>query len=205
MDYAQLQEDVANWLNREDLADTIPSFIRLAESWLNKSLRVRQMLKRAVAILDEQYITLPSDWLEAKNVQLNLKPARRLEFVTLDQADQIRERTGGASGPPYFYTISGSQLEVVPSPGADVEIEMAYYARIPALSDDAPTNWLLTEWPDIYLYASLVHSAPFLQDDERVAVWGSLLREAFEAAQQADQRAQYSGAPLKVRTRKLGV
>lgn len=205
MDYAQLQEDVANWLNREDLADTIPSFIRLAESWLNKSLRVRQMLKRAVAILDEQYITLPSDWLEARNVQLNLTPVRRLEFVTLDQADQIRERTGGAAGPPYFYTISGPQLEVVPSPDADVEIELTYYARIPALSDDAPTNWLLTEWPDIYLYASLVHSAPFLRDDERVAVWGSLLREAFEAAQQADQRAQHGGAPMKVRTRKLGV
>jgi hypothetical protein len=36
---------------------------------------------------------------------------------------------------------------------------------------DSGPNWLLTGHPDVYLYASLVETAPYLKDDSRVPVW----------------------------------
>lgn len=42
-------------------------------------------------------------------------------------------------------------------------------------------NWLLTAEPDIYLYATLVESAPYLKDDERIAVWEQRYQDAAEA------------------------
>lgn len=39
--YAELQTSVASWLHRADLTSQIPDFITLAESKLNRKLRLR--------------------------------------------------------------------------------------------------------------------------------------------------------------------
>lgn len=52
--------------------------------------------------------------------------------------------------------------------------------QIPALSSGNPTNWLLAGHPDIYLYAVLTESAPYLKDDERVALWHERLEQALQ-------------------------
>lgn len=49
------------------------------------------------------------------------------------------------------------------------------FQPIPRLSEQNPTNWLLEEWDDVYLYAALVETAPFLREDERIPVWRSEL------------------------------
>jgi hypothetical protein len=204
--YTELRGAVGGWLNRHDLTDVIPSFISLAEARLNRELRVRQMVKRSVAILEDNYITLPFDWLEAKNVQINVggRP-KKLEYMTLEQGDDYNTRRGGASsGEPLYFNVTGNQLETIPRPSGEPQIELTYYAKIPALSDSAPTNWLLLQWPDLYLYGTLAHSAPYLKDDERVATWAELYLKAMDEVTLSDQRAQYSGSVLKSRARTLG-
>jgi hypothetical protein len=203
--YTELKAKVADWLNRvgsSAIAGSSGDFITLAEAAMNRDLRVRQMVKRATATLDAGYITLPSDYLEAKNVQLNIggKP-RQLEFMTMEQADDYRASDRGFGIPPRFYTTVGSQLEVVATIDGEAEIELAYYAKIPALSDSNQTNWLLTLWPDLYLYGALIHSAPYLRDDQRVLVWQGLYDKGLQSATLADQRATYSGSTLKTRSR----
>jgi hypothetical protein len=204
MNYSTLQSDVADWLNRTDLADRIPSFIRLAEARFNRELRVRQMVKRAVGVLEDNYITLPFDWLEAKNVQVNLdgRP-RKLEYMTLEQADDFNAK-GGGSGVPQYFNVTGSQLEIIPRPTGEPQIELTYYSAIPALSNTAPSNWLLLQWPDLYLYGTLAHTAPYLKDDERLATWAQLYLKSIDEITLSDQRAQFSGSVLKARARSLG-
>lgn len=201
MDYAQLKTDVADWLMREDMTDVIPSLIHLAEARLNRTLRMRQMVKRATSEVNGQYLSLPGDWLEARNVQLNLAQVQPLEFVTLQQADYYRAIS---SGKPWAYSIAGKEMEVIPVVDDGTEIEMAYYAKIPALSDSNTTNWLLDEWPDLYLYGTLAHSAPYLKEDERVQTWAALYDRALDEAVRANMSAEYSGGPLKVRARTMG-
>jgi hypothetical protein len=205
MNYSELRADVADWLNRDDLTTRIPSFIRLAEARFNRELRVRQMVKRAVALLEDNYITLPFDWLEAKNVQINVggRP-KKLEYMTLEQADDYNSRRGGAStGEPLYFNVTGNQLEIIPRPSGEPQIELTYYSKIPALSDAKPENWLLTTWPDLYLYGTLAHSAPYLKDDERLATWAELYVKAMDEITLSDERAQYSGSVLKSRARVL--
>lgn len=201
MDYAQLKSDIADWLMREDMTDVIPSLIHLAEARLNRTLRMRQMVKRATSELNGQYLSLPGDWLEARNVQLNLAEVRPLEFVTLQQADYYRTLY---TGKPWAYSIAGKEMEVIPTVDDGTEIEMAYYAKIPVLSDSNTTNWLLDEWPDLYLYGTLAHSAPYLKEDERVQTWAALYDRALDEAVRANMSAEYSGGPLKVRARTMG-
>jgi hypothetical protein len=203
--YSELLASIEDWLNRvgsPEVAARASDFIALAEARHNRELRARQMVKRATAPLDAGFITLPGDWLEAKQVQLNIdgRP-RRLEYVTLEHADDVRASFNYDEVQPRFFNVTGGQLEVVPTVKGEAEIEMTYFARIPALSDSNASNWLLQQWPDLYLYGALVHSAPYLRDDERVMTWAGMYDRALAEIKLADERAVYSGSTLKTRAR----
>ena len=200
MNYSELKSSVADFLNRQDLTAVIPTFISLCEADLNRSVRHRSMLCRATATLETQYTSLPADFLEAKNIQLNSNPVTTLKYVTMEQLDLLKQ-TYRSSGIPKYYTIIGDTIEVLPAPAEEYTIELTYYKKLPALSDSQTGNWLLTSHPDVYLYGTLMQSAPYLKDDERVGVWGTLYRQFVNDLNFASDKAEYSGAFLVARTR----
>ena len=215
--YGQLQEAVADWLMRKDLEAQIPQFIRLAESELDKVLRTREMIRRSRTMAEGQYIPLPGVWRKAKNVQ-RVADNLALGLMAFDEIDKYRADIKSGRRPnhgPEFYALVGDTLELAPSPSPEApsEIEMIYYAQVPRLRDaELPgqegvvdTSWLLRDYPEIYLYGALVHSAPFLKDDERLAVWQTLYQQAVMAANQSDADARFSGAPMQRRTPGFGV
>jgi hypothetical protein len=201
--FAGLKTTIADYLNRDDLTSIIPSFIAIAEAKFNRKLRVRQMIKRAEAQIETSFFAYPADWLQAKEFQLNTNPIVRLGFVTEAQGDDLKAGRFTAAGQPLYYTITGSQLEFIPSPDTTYSAELTYYAKIPALSDSNTSNWLLAYAPDLYLYGALIEASPYLKDDERLAVWGQLYTNSLGDIEVADQRASVSSTPL-VRARSLG-
>jgi hypothetical protein len=201
--FSGLKTTIADYLNRDDLTSAIPSFITLAEAKFNRKLRVRQMVKRATATLDTQYFAFPSDFLQAKEFQLNTNPITYLQYVTQNQGDYGSATNYVAAGKPQFYTIIGTQIQVIPTPDTGYTGELTYYGKIPALSDSNTSNWLLAYAPDLYLYGSLVEATPYLKDDERLAVWSTLYTNSLGDIEIADQRASVSSTPI-VRARSLG-
>jgi len=197
MNYTELKTAIGDFLNRRDLTSVIPTFIQLAEADLNRTVRHRSMLARATASLDTHFTSLPSDFVEAKNIQLNTEPVTSLRYVTMEQADVLRTQT---SGQPAYYTLVGETLEVVPPPDTDYTVELVYYKKLPSLSDSNLSNWLLASHPDVYLYGALMQSAPYLKNDERVAMWGSLYRQFVSDLNVSSDKAEVSGASLRMRT-----
>lgn len=202
--YSDLKSTVADWLNRSDLTAVIPSFISLAEAGFNKdeNLRLKPSIVRADATFDGQYEALPSDYLEMLNLAILASNPnhRKLQFVTMNQYDEYQASYTN-NGLPLYYTIVGNQIRLLPNPDTSYTAEMVYYAKIPALSDSNTTNWLLTAHPDVYLYGTLIQSAPYLKDDSRTAIWADLYRKAVEDAHRADDRALFAGAVLKARAK----
>jgi hypothetical protein len=201
--FSGLKTTIADYLNRDDLTSIIPSFITLAEAKFNRKLRVRQMVKRANATLDTQYFAFPSDFLQAKEFQLNTNPITYLQYVTQNQGDYASQNNYIAVGRPQFYTIIGTQIEVIPTPDTSYTGELTYYGKIPALSDSNTSNWLLAYAPDLYLYGALVEATPYLKDDERLATWSQLYTNSLGDIEIADQRASVASTPI-VRARSLG-
>lgn len=202
--YSELKSAVADWLNRSDLSAVIPSFISLAEAQFQRDerLRTRDSVVRATATLDEQYEALPADYIEMVNFQVNgQEPFQRLQFLTLNQMDEYK-RSFTSPGVPKYYTIVGNQIEMLPIPASPgYQGEMVYYAKIPPLSDTNTTNWLLTKHPDVYLYGTLVQTAPYLKDDERVGTWANLYERALGDIAVSAERAMFAGSVIKIRTR----
>tara|TARA_Y100000768_G_scaffold265081_1_gene202395 strand:+ start:668 stop:1285 length:618 start_codon:yes stop_codon:yes gene_type:complete len=185
--YSELKSAIADWLNRDDLTSVIPSFIELAEAELTRNLRHRKMIARADATINSEYTQTPLDWFQTQTLILETDPVTTLEYLT-PEALNAKRAASTANGKPLFYTMIGTEIQVYPVPSGDYTAEMVYYSKIPSLSDSETTNWLLTLAPDIYLYGSLMQSAPYLQDDNRLSVWNALYQKKIEDIYISDQR-----------------
>jgi len=171
-------------------------FVTLAEAEINRSLRVREMIRRRVSPVDGAYVTLPGDYLEARNITLLTDPQRTLEAVGLDLADQYRDR----GSVPRYYAVSGQQMEILPTPpGGTPDVEMVYYGRLPSV-ETTETNWLLKTAPDLYLSLALKHAAVFVVADERAQVFAAEAMRLITDLNRAGQMAEFGSAPLRVRT-----
>jgi len=197
--YAELKTEVANFLNRDDLTSSIPSFISLAEASIGRDLRHWRQQKRVTAPLDERFEDLPSDWLEMVHVYLS--DGTELEYASLAEISRRKILANDQAGKPAVYTLNSGQIEFIPQPDETYTVTLIYYARIPALTENDDTSWLLTQNPDIYLYGSLIHSAPFLQEDQRVSTWAQLYSAAISNLNMVSDRAEYSGGTLVMRNK----
>jgi hypothetical protein len=195
--FDNLKLEVADWLNRQDLVNVIPTFIRLLEAQVERTLRVREMCVRATASLTEEFTVLPSDFLSLEHAILNADKPVTLEWVPMNQIDKLQAET--QPGTPLNFTIIGDELEVSPLPDQEYEIEVVYYQSIPKLTTNNQTNWLLTRHPDVYLYGTLMQAAPYLKNDDRVGLWSAALTSILDDIRIADERATKGGAPLKMR------
>lgn len=201
--YSALTSAIEDFLLRPDLTSVIPTFVELAEARLNRDLRVRQMIKRSRATLDTQFTQVPADYLEAQNFEIvSTSPTYCLEPVTAQTLDRYRA-TGAAPGRPKVFAVIGGTIELAPTPDAQYTGELIYYSKIPALSGGNPDNWLLIQAPDVYLYGSLLHSAPYLRDDERVALWAGLYNEAVGSLKLNNERSTFAPG-VHMRGRRLG-
>lgn len=196
--YAELKTEIADFLNRDDLTDVIPTFIKLGEAQIARDLRHRLQEKRVTATLDEQYEALPSDFLEARRIIVN----GDVQLRPISGEDMAKYRyANNTAGEPKYYYITADQIELYPTPTGTDEMSLLYYARIPALSDTVTSNWLLDENPDAYLYASLLHAAPYLADDARLPMFIQMYQSIIAALNGNSNREQWSGGSLVMRVK----
>ena len=196
--YTELQAAVADFLNRDDLSSTIPTFIKLAEAQISRDLLHWKQQKRVVTTLNERYENLPTDLIKLHDVVLDdvkqVKPASKSEI------SRYKLNSEGIAAEPVYYSIYSGQIEFVPTPDVDYELTLQYSARIPYLSDELQDNWLLIDYPDIYLYGTLLQSAPYLQEDARLPVWAQMYSAAVTNANAQSDNVQFGGSSLVMRS-----
>jgi hypothetical protein len=197
--YTDLIASVGTWLKRTDLADQVPDFVTLAEARLARDLRIRKMVTSVAlpTVSGTQAVTLPSDWLETENVTLSGETPTNLSVVTPEMMD-IRYPDGVRTGKPAVYCILGDEMQLGPTPDGVYTITLDYYARFPALSV-ASTNWLLTNHPSLYLFASLAEASVYTLEDDRAQLWEAKYRVEMQALQASDDAALRSGSSMRVR------
>jgi len=196
--YSELQTAVANWLDRDDLTARIPEFIALAEARFNRVLRLRSMEAKYTAdtVAGQRNLALPTSYIQMRNFQVNTSPLTTLSYVTPEIYDRLWG--GSTSGTPKFYTILANEVSFGPIPGSVMEVEMLFYKKFDNLTTISPTNTLLTDSPDLYLYGAMLEAEPFIMNDERVPLWASALERAVSDMQEQDNKDRHSGSALRV-------
>jgi hypothetical protein len=194
--YSNLKAEIANHLDHDNLTSDIDTFIDLAEARHKRDIRIRELITRGSITCDARYEDLPTGFLEAISFRLLTDPVTLLEYKSPSELTLYRSET---SGKPLYYTI-GAQIEFDKAPDSSYSGELLYHKAATALSDSNTSNPILVRAPDAYLYGALLATAPFLQHDERIAIWADLYKSAVDALKQAARQERAVG-PLVSRVR----
>jgi hypothetical protein len=161
--YAELQAAIGNWLDHGLFAARIPEFIALFEAAANRRLRVREQEATATLTPSSGAVALPADYLAWRRVTWTGSPRVELQYVHPSYLQAAYPSS--PTDVPRIFTIEGTTLKIRPLDGTPLELD--YFQKVPALSDAAPSNWLLAAHPDVYLFGSLVEAEMFGVNDER--------------------------------------
>jgi len=204
MTYAELKTNIANFLNRSDLTRQLDFFIDATEAEFNRRLRVKDMIKRATATADSQYLSLPTDWLEAINVQLDGNNFTPLMQQSIESLDIYRKSVDNVSSQPVYYALVDNTIELAPTPDTSYTLQLTYYGTIDALSDSNTSNFISNSYPDAYLYGALKHASIYLMEDDRVALFTQQFEKALEEMRLEQEKAEFGKGSLMQRRRTYG-
>jgi len=157
--YAELKAAVASWLRPNmtptaDMTARIPEYVAMAEAAINRRLKSSRMdaVETALAIVSG-VAACPTGYLANRSFRLTDEPYNRIEYLPIDQIEALDP---AVTDKPYYFDRVGDSLICYPPTTATARLR--YRKALVALSGDSDTNWLLTNFPDAYLYGSLIHA-----------------------------------------------
>ena len=163
-----LIREVMDELDRSDITDLqARSSLQLLEGYLNRELRVPQMEKVTTVAFASGAAALPMDFIALRAMY----DGKRVAIPAVDPVQMVETLTGGRK----VHAIVGGDFMLAPS--SDEVVTIIYYQRIPALTANAQTNWLLASHPDVYFYGLLAFLCSRLAD-ENEAKWRALLDQS---------------------------
>lgn len=196
--YAELQAAVADWMVRDDMEARIPTFIGMAEARFNRMLRLPEMEADVTSTVEDAVVSLPADFLQMRSIYVNGDYNTPLEQVGINQL-QTNYPTADTGSPAQFAIQNNSEIVLAPAPDDETVLVLNYYQKIPALSDDNPTNWMLASHADLYLAAALFEGFTFTRDTEAMQTWATRASVMLTELQRQGLKKAYSGAPLRMR------
>lgn len=189
--YAELQTAVSNWLHRADVSSHVPDFIKMGEALLNRKLRTVDMETRATSTLSTstRFMAMPTGMLEIQSMFIQ-NPASEVVFL---EPYALREyvESETASGMPSHFTVK-EDIEFNCVPDSAYVVELHYFKKYDIATD--LSNWLLTNYPELYLHSALSAAALFIRDNDLLAASKGLVNEG--VAEINDQEARKRGAHL---------
>lgn len=196
--YDGLNLAMADWLERDDLTEKIPDFIRMAEARFRDVLVMPDM-ETQVSLTPAATVPLPADFDSIR--QLGIKGYAAMD--QLSPADFYGLPNDVNDQPPLaqptkFAIVAGNFL-FWPTPDKTYAATMTYRANLPALSLQNQSNWLFARRPDLYLYASLLHAEFYGWNDNRLPLIKSAVDEALQETMMAGVRRRYGSGPLTMK------
>lgn len=196
--YANLQAALRAEL---DISDTgalpdaaVVDAINRAEAKINRRARFREMEQLAYAT----YSASSTGQIESR---LLAPPTGMLEMITL----KVKVATANDStyeSVPYVtpavmvnwygksrlvFTLR-DQIEFNVEAPSDREVMMHYYKGWDLATNS--TNWLLTNYPDVYYYGALAELQTYIRDDERMLLWKGMFDEGIRDLNRLDERSR---------------
>jgi len=193
--WTDLQGAVTNWLSHSNFSSRYGEFATLFEAALNRKLRTHDMERSAVAFIlsgtDNIYGGLSADYLENRSIYLQTSPKKTV--LKPASIDIIRSQYD-YSGIPKFFAILEDDIVIGPYANGDYVAILEYYAKIPSIETNN-TNWLLTKYPDVYLYGMLMQCAIYDHDPENEARYEARVNKIFDDIMIDDRKAKWNSRP----------
>lgn len=214
--YQQLSNEVASWINRQDVLPLIPGWVLLVETELNETLRSRPQVVTTTQPIDAPYIALPSDFASMESIRDNLT-GEILQLKDTWSGSWTDTWQNGGGGPVWSaysqiqpnpaacaYRLVANCIEFLPHPQIPNPpdptwtpqiVQMYYYQRMRPLIAATDTNPVLEQLYGTYLFGLCKFAAMWAKDDARAAQMDTAYQQAVTRANTWTQQSTYSGSP----------
>lgn len=187
------------WLDTEDYGDPLlTSFVRIAESDISDTIRVRESIVDGMFTVAGGSFDLPDDFIEPHlTIKENGRPldySEESKYFALERQNSAQVKTK--------FTWIGSKMYVGGGALDGQDVQMWYYSRVPPLGE--ASTWLKDKYYTALLAYSLAAAHAYDVDEERAAIHQATGTAKIEAANLAHKLARTGGGPLNVRARSFG-
>jgi len=174
-------------------ADALTDAIARAEAKINRRTRLREAEQIATATyqtsskaIEDRRVELPTGYVEF--LDLRWKKASQADtaytdaiYVSPERIHEYYDRTEAL-----WYTLR-AQLEFNRhTNGEEYELMMHYFKKWDIATNS--TNWILTNYPDAYLYGSCMETAIHMRDQTAAVAYRALFDQALEELNELSER-----------------
>lgn len=181
--YAALVEAITEETDGRANTAAIDRFIKQAEGEIQVFLArnpVRPMRTRSSLVIDDEYVASPTDMVKPINVEaVNGTTKFRVPHVAQENLSAMQARAA-YDNQPYAFTREGDDLRFYPAPTQVYSGTLFYYAKLPGISSANTTNWLLSEYPHIYLAGALYYAYRDMPDIEKAGLMKGIFDEGLD-------------------------
>lgn len=201
MTYNSLLNDLRAYLERgatlatdPTVYEMLPMLIGMAERRLARELKIQGTVNVVTTALisGQSVYDKPDRWRETVSMFIGTGTGNNTRSEVYPRAyEYIRSYWPNptTTGTPRFYAdYDYSHWLIAPTPASALPMEILYYELPPLLDDTNQTNWFTEYAPNALLYATLLESAPFLKNDERIATWEGFYNRSVAALNGEDIR-----------------
>lgn len=203
---AELLQDIDTWLARDDLSSggSQDTFLRIAQSIIDREVRLKDQETTVNLSLVQRTTPLPSDYLTLISISIDSVLDRNIEYLTPERIREspVWQNQGGSNSDreqvTFAYTLENNNLTVAPAPSATnpLSVDLVYVSRLSRLVNGGDTNYLLTNYYDVYLWCVLAQAAIFIEDSELENKYGRLYERAIESLNINERRGRFAGSAL---------
>jgi len=175
--YGELKSELSDLLFNQRFVARYDRFTRSFETDANSRLRVLPMETSVLLTTISGDVALPADYLLWRTVKPTTTPyIDELDYVhpAYLPATQYNRR-------PARFTIEGNTFKARPVDDRADAYEFHYYQKIPTLvGGNGNSNWLLTEYPNVYLFGLMVEAASDGRNVEMAQLYKARRDEVFQ-------------------------
>jgi len=193
-DLPTLITEVKSWINNSaETDDTVKGWIQLAESRFRRVLAKLDNEVTVDSVPSSEFDALPTGFNGLREAFVAGSPKIPLTLISPAQMT----RHGDLTGNGVFFSIEAGNFRFNPSIKGET-LTVTYYRKLDDLTDGSPTNYLITEYPDVYLAGTLTVAQKFLRDDVDAQQFKNIVDEWIEEMGGQDLRQKLAGQKKRV-------
>lgn len=208
--YADLQGKILTWMARND-ADTqaaLPDFVALAETRIKANIKTLDGDRTQLITGDGGYdYDLPSLFVRARALRGTSSGGDiyPLTYVTPEQWAYELSAYEKAGTPAYIYTLRGNldfgrKISFGPAIATGAQFFLDYTARLAPLDNNNTTNWLLTNFPNVYFTACMVEAMDFERNNQGAVHWNQKFNLVASEVKDFLDEEKWGGSSLVIRS-----
>lgn len=193
MTYTTLLSTAADYLERDDLAASLPVFVRFAEKKCARVLKAQLATTTVTDTLtaNNPLVTKPERWIETVSFTvMSANTVTVLKKRARETIQQMYPDTTVTGLPKYYAEWQENYYYLGQTPDQAYNFELVIYQEPVPLDSGNQTNYLTDVAPDLLLYSTLLEATGYLKNDDRLAVWQAARDESIQQLTGLDVRRQ---------------